>query len=118
QALVHPVHTPPHPLGHPALPLPVRNHTSAKCAGKDSARAPTSSPTAESTAATGRSAAPAVSTASSAGWTCSATKRLSVAMDTCTLQSEDFVLCSLVPMNKQLVFFPTTGSITPDYCCK
>uniref|UniRef100_A0A8C3ANJ4 Uncharacterized protein n=1 Tax=Cyclopterus lumpus TaxID=8103 RepID=A0A8C3ANJ4_CYCLU len=53
----------------------VRNHTCAKCAVKDSARVPTSSPTAESTAATGPSGAPAVSTASSAGWTYSATER-------------------------------------------
>uniref|UniRef100_A0A3Q2P7T5 Uncharacterized protein n=1 Tax=Fundulus heteroclitus TaxID=8078 RepID=A0A3Q2P7T5_FUNHE len=59
----------------------VRNRTCARCAVKDSARAPTSSPTAESTAATGLSAAPAVSTLSSAEWTCSATKRLSVAME-------------------------------------
>uniref|UniRef100_A0A3Q3ISP8 C2H2-type domain-containing protein n=1 Tax=Monopterus albus TaxID=43700 RepID=A0A3Q3ISP8_MONAL len=66
------------------LPPQVRNHTCARCAVKDSARAPTSSPTAESTAATGRSAAPAVSTASSAGWTCSATSRHSAAMESHT----------------------------------
>lgn len=135
QALVHPVHTPPHPLGHTALPVPVlrqavpsevrheethlhthrwvstaigndlycsngsnsyssgvppqvRNHTCARCAAKDLAKAPTSLPTAESTAATGRSAAPGVSTTSSAGLTCSATKRLSVAMEKYMLKTE------------------------------
>lgn len=136
QALIHPVHSPPHPLGHTALPLSVlrqkvspevrheethlhshrwgrtpaqeyvqrrncqpeftisrfihqvRSHTCARCAVKDSAKAPTSSPTAESTAATVRSAAPAVSTASSAGWTYSATKRRSAAMETFMLRAE------------------------------
>uniref|UniRef100_A0A3B5M8W4 Uncharacterized protein n=1 Tax=Xiphophorus couchianus TaxID=32473 RepID=A0A3B5M8W4_9TELE len=58
-----------------------RNHTCARCAVKDSARAPTSSPTAESTTATGLSAAPAVSSPSSAGWTYSATMRHSAAME-------------------------------------
>lgn len=66
----------------------VRNHTCARSAVKDSAKAPTSSPTAESTAATGLSAAPAVSAASSAGLTYSATKRRSVVMETCTLAAE------------------------------
>lgn len=69
-------------------PLPqVRNRMCARCAAKASAKAPTSSPTAGSTAVTGRSAAPAVSTASSAGLTYSATKRHSAAM-TFTLKTE------------------------------
>lgn len=67
----------------------VRNRTYARCAVKASVKAPTSSPTAESTAATGHSAAPAVSTRFSAGLTCSATKRRSVATEKCTVTTED-----------------------------
>uniref|UniRef100_A0A3B4ATG1 Uncharacterized protein n=1 Tax=Periophthalmus magnuspinnatus TaxID=409849 RepID=A0A3B4ATG1_9GOBI len=55
--------------------LQVRNHMCVKCVVKGLARAPTSSPTAESTAATGHSTALTVSSASSAGWTYSATRR-------------------------------------------
>uniref|UniRef100_A0A3B5QLE0 Zinc finger protein 205-like n=1 Tax=Xiphophorus maculatus TaxID=8083 RepID=A0A3B5QLE0_XIPMA len=80
------------------LPAQERNHTCARCAVKDSARAPTSSPTAESTTATGLSAAPAVSSPSSAGWTYSATMRHSAPMERCTAKAEhiklNFFVCT------------------------
>lgn len=60
----------------------------ARFVAKDLAKALTSSLTAESTAATGHSAAPSVSMASSAGLNYSATKRHSVAMETFTLITE------------------------------
>lgn len=60
----------------------------ARFVAKDLAKAQTSSPTAESTAVTGRSAAPSASTASSAGLNYSATKRRSVATETFTLKTE------------------------------
>lgn len=58
-----------------------------RCAVKPSAKAPTSSHTAGSTAVTGLSAALTVSTASSAEWTYSATKRDPVDMLACTLKA-------------------------------
>uniref|UniRef100_A0A3Q2CL63 Uncharacterized protein n=1 Tax=Cyprinodon variegatus TaxID=28743 RepID=A0A3Q2CL63_CYPVA len=92
------------------LPAQVRNHTCARCAVKDSARAPTSSPTAESTAATGLSAALAVSTLSSVGWTCSATKRLNVAMEKLTPKDEP-------RRSKQLCSHTHTEKKTHRSCC-
>uniref|UniRef100_A0A8C0HF73 Uncharacterized protein n=1 Tax=Chelonoidis abingdonii TaxID=106734 RepID=A0A8C0HF73_CHEAB len=53
----------------------VRSLTNASCVAKPSARAPTSSPTAASTRGTSPSPAPCAPRASSAKWTCGATRR-------------------------------------------
>lgn len=80
----------------------VKSHTCARFVAKDLAKAPISSPTAESTAATGHSAAPSVSIASSAGLTYSATKSHSVAMETFILKIE---LHKVMPKVCEITFY-------------
>uniref|UniRef100_A0A674JGQ0 Uncharacterized protein n=1 Tax=Terrapene triunguis TaxID=2587831 RepID=A0A674JGQ0_9SAUR len=65
----------PTPNLSPPSPPQVRSLTNARCAAKPSARAPTSSPTAASTQGTSPSPAPCAPRASSARWTCGATRR-------------------------------------------